>query len=134
MVAELRDPAPSSAWLIYDGDCPFCSAYAKYVRLVDAIGPLRLVNAREGGPLVKEVIGRNLDLDEGMVLKLGNRFYHGAECMHVLATLSTRSGLCNRLNAMFFRSRRLSKILYPLLRAGRAITLRILGRHRLTYR
>ncbi|MGH8656262.1 MAG: DCC1-like thiol-disulfide oxidoreductase family protein [Gammaproteobacteria bacterium] len=127
-MAELRETPPISAWLIYDGDCPFCSAYVKYVRLVDSVGPLKLVNAREGGPLVEEILKRDLNLDSGMVLKLGNQFYHGAECINVLASLSTPSGLFNRFNAMIFRSGSLSKILYPLLRTGRAITLRILGR------
>ncbi|MGH8612437.1 MAG: DCC1-like thiol-disulfide oxidoreductase family protein [Gammaproteobacteria bacterium] len=127
-MAELSEKPPTSAWLIYDGDCPFCSAYVKYVRLIDSIGPLELVNARAGGSLVEEILERNLDLDSGMVLKLGNQFYHGAECINVLASLSTPSGLFNRLNAIIFRSGSLSKILYPLLRTGRAITLRILGR------
>ena len=52
------------AWLVYDGDCPFCSRYVKYLRLRRAAGPVRLVNAREGGPLVDELqrAGRNTAL------------------------------------------------------------------------
>ncbi|MGH8624155.1 MAG: DCC1-like thiol-disulfide oxidoreductase family protein [Gammaproteobacteria bacterium] len=129
-MTELPENQPISAWLIYDGDCPFCSAYVKYVRLVASVGPLKFVNAREGGPMVEEILKRNLNLDDGMVLKLGNRFYHGAECINVLASLTTPSGLFNRINATIFRSDSLSKILYPLLRTGRAITLRILGRRK----
>ncbi len=129
-MTELPENQPISAWLIYDGDCPFCSAYVKYVRLVASVGPLKLVNAREGGPMVEEILKRNLNLDDGMVLKLGNRFYHGAECINVLASLTTPSGLFNRINATIFRSDSLSKILYPLLRTGRAMTLRILGRRK----
>ena len=62
------------AWLVYDGDCPFCSRYVQYLRLRQAAGPVRLVNAREGGPLVDELQRAGLDLDEGMVLKLGGRY------------------------------------------------------------
>ena len=40
------------AWLVYDGDCPFCSAYVRFVRLRDAVGTVHLVDAREGGPVV----------------------------------------------------------------------------------
>ena len=51
------------AWLIYDGDCPFCSNYAQYLRVKEAVDELVLVNAREGGPLVDEVRGLPHDLD-----------------------------------------------------------------------
>ena len=113
---------------MYDGDCPFCSRYVQYLRLREAAGPVRLVNAREGGPLVDELLRAGLDLDEGMVLKLGGRSYHGADCIHALALLSSGSGLFNRINAKVFRSPQLSRLLYPVLRAGRNTVLRLLGR------
>ena len=116
------------AWLVYDGDCPFCSRYVQYLRLREAAGPVRLVNAREGGPLVDELQRAGLDLDEGMVLKVGGRYYHGADCIHALALLSSGSGLFNRINAKVFRSPQLSRVLYPVLRAGRNTVLRLLGR------
>ncbi|MCE3247451.1 MAG: hypothetical protein K0R41_1276 [Geminicoccaceae bacterium] len=122
-----RDPR-GDAWLVYDGDCPFCSRYVQYLRLRQAAGPVTLVNAREGGPLVAEMQRAGLDLDEGMVLKLGGRYYHGADCIHALALLSSGSGLFNRINAEVFRSPQLSRVLYPVLRAGRNSVLRLLGR------
>jgi len=47
--------AAPAAWIVYDGDCPFCSRYVRLVRLRDAIGPVALVNARDGGELVDEI-------------------------------------------------------------------------------
>ena len=119
------------AWLVYDGECPFCSRYVRYVRLRQSAGPVRLINAREGGPLVEELQRAGLDLDEGMVLKLGDRYYHGADCIHALALLSSGSSLFNRINAKVFRSPRLSRALYPVLRAGRNTVLRLLGRRKI---
>jgi predicted DCC family thiol-disulfide oxidoreductase YuxK len=119
------------AVLVYDGECPFCSAYVRYVRLRESVGGVKLVDARQGGPIVDEVRGRGYDLDEGMVLRLGDRFYHGAECIHVLALLSSPSGAFNRLNGLIFRSAPLSRILYPVLRFGRNSVLRLLGRTKL---
>jgi predicted DCC family thiol-disulfide oxidoreductase YuxK len=116
------------AWLVYDGDCPFCSRYIRYVRFRDAVGKVHLVNAREGGPLVDEMMGAGLDLDEGMVLKMGGRYYHGADCIHALAMLTSGSDTFNRINAAIFRSPILSRLLYPILRAGRNATLKGLGR------
>ena len=76
----------------------------------------------------EEIRQAGLDLDDGMVVKTGGRLYHGGDCLHVLAMLSTRAGLFNRLIGAIFRSPRLSRALYPSLRAGRNAALRLLGR------
>ena len=60
----------SANWLLYDGECPFCSRYVVHVRLRAAIGPVMLANAREHPALVEEVRRLGYDVDEGMVLKL----------------------------------------------------------------
>ena len=117
-------------WLLYDGDCPFCSRYVRHVRLREAIGPITMANAREHAALVDEVRRLGFDVDTGMVLKLDGNYYHGADCIHALALLTTPSGWFNRLNSWMFRSATASKLLYPVLRTGRNLTLRLLGRTR----
>lgn len=119
------------AAIVYDGDCPFCSRYVQLVRLRKSLGDVELINAREGGPIVDEVVAKGFDLDEGMILKMDGRFYHGDECIHRLALLSTPSDAFNRLNHLVFRSRTASRLLYPVLRTGRNTVLRLLGRTRL---
>jgi predicted DCC family thiol-disulfide oxidoreductase YuxK len=114
--------------LVYDGECPVCSSYVRYIRLKASVGRVTLVNARDGGPWVERVRDSGLDLDQGMVLLYGGRFYHGVDCIHMLALLSTSSGLFNRVNSAVFRSARLSALLYPVLRCGRNVLLRLLGR------
>jgi predicted DCC family thiol-disulfide oxidoreductase YuxK len=117
--------------LIYDKQCPFCDRYARLVRIRASVGEVRLVDAREGGAAMDEVTAAGLDIDRGMVLKMGERLYYGAEAMQVLALLSTRSGDFNRLNYWLFRSKRVSALLYPLLRACRNLVLRLMGRNRI---
>lgn len=124
-------PKVANNWLLYDGECPFCSHYVRHVRLREAIGPITLANAREHASLVDEVRRLGFDVDTGMVLKLDGNYYHGADCIHALALLTTSSGWFNRLNSLMFRSARASRLLYPLLRTGRNLTLRLLGRARL---
>jgi predicted DCC family thiol-disulfide oxidoreductase YuxK len=121
----------SGAVVIYDGDCPFCSAYVRMARLREAVGPVRLVDAREGGPEVAAARAAGYDLDAGMLLDYAGRRYHGADCVHMLALLSSRSGAMNRLAAAAFRDPRAARLLYPALRAGRNLALRLLGRPRL---
>ncbi len=119
------------AIVIYDGECPFCSRYVRMLRLRETVGRVQLLNARDGGPEVEAALARGLDLDEGMVLLMDGKYFHGDDCIHRLALLSTGSGAFNRLNAAIFRSERLSRLLYPVLRAGRNSVLALLGRQKI---
>lgn len=121
----------AQATLIYDGDCLFCSRYSNHVRLKKAVGELALIDARDGGPDVEGVRARGYDLNEGMVLVMGESYYHGAACLNRLALMSSKSDLFNRLNFFLFQSAFLSRASYPLLRSGRSLVLRILGRSKL---
>ncbi|MCM2573568.1 DUF393 domain-containing protein [Achromobacter xylosoxidans] len=115
-------------FLLYDGDCPFCSNYVRFVRLREAVGPVDLLNMRDEPDLVRHYTGKGIDLNNGMLLHLNNVDYWGADCINRLALLSSGSGWLNRLNAAIFRSRTASAFLYPIMRAGRNLTLRLLGR------
>lgn len=119
--------------LIYDGECPFCSRYVRLLRLREAVGSLRLVDARDNGPEVAAVRERGLLIDEGMVLIMDERYYHGDDCLHVLALMSSQQGWFNRLNFWMFRSASVSRIAYPVLRVGRNLALKLMGRGKLGY-
>ncbi|MBR9865397.1 MAG: DUF393 domain-containing protein [Rhodobacteraceae bacterium] len=114
--------------IVYDGDCPFCARYVRFIRLKDTVGDVDLVDARSDDPAVGQVRATGVNLNDGMALIDGDRIYFGDECIHRLALMSTPSGLFNRINAAVFRSPTLSRLLYPVLKTGRAITLRLLGR------
>ena len=101
---------------------PACAAAEK------ACGEVHLIDAREGGPAAVEVQAAGLDLDKGMAFKIGERIYHGADCLHVLGLLSSDSGWFNRLNAALFRSPAVSRLAYPALKAGRNILLFVRGK------
>jgi predicted DCC family thiol-disulfide oxidoreductase YuxK len=130
-VVKTAKAEQEGATIVYDGGCPFCTAYVRLVRLREAIGPVRLVDAREGGPVVDEIVAAKLDLDDGMVLKLDGLLYHGDECLNRLALLSTSSGAFNRINVWMFRNPLAARLAYPVLRAGRNLALRLLGRQKL---
>ncbi len=123
--------APTGVAIVYDGECPFCSAYVRLVRLREAVGPVELIDARSGHPLVAEAARRGFDLDEGMAMRIGDAWLHGGAVMHRLALMSGPSGTLNRLHAWIFRDARRARLLYPPLRAMRNLTLRLLGRRRI---
>lgn len=125
--SERRAPPADAIWIVYDGECPFCAAYVKLVRLRDAVGIVHLINARDPHPIVDEVLAAGFDLDEGMAMKIGGEILHGDAVMNRLAMMSSPSGALNRLHAWVFRSPVRARLLYPPLRTGRNLALRLLG-------
>ncbi len=114
-------------YVVYDDDCPFCRNYCKYVRLKENVGNLHLVDARKELELMNEITKMGLDIDQGMVLKIDARIYYGADAIHILSLLSSRSGIFNRINYYIFNSEKASKILYPFLRDCRSLALKVMG-------
>jgi predicted DCC family thiol-disulfide oxidoreductase YuxK len=112
--------------LVYDEECPLCDAYCRVVRLRESVGELRLVNAREDSALMQEVTRQGLDIDQGMVLKVDGMLYYGSDAIHALSLMSSASGAANRINYWIFRSKSRSKFLYPVLRSGRNLLLKVL--------
>lgn len=116
----------ASVQVVYDGECPFCLAYSKMLRLQETY-QVELINARDEHPLVSEIVAKKLDLDEGMVVKFDGVIYHGADAMNRLALMSAKSGAVRRLSNWVLANERRSRLLYPWLKFGRNMSLRLLG-------
>jgi predicted DCC family thiol-disulfide oxidoreductase YuxK len=115
-------------WIVYDGECPFCSNYAAFAKLRTRLPDARLVNARETEPLIEWLEDRGVDLDEGMAVIEGNTIHHGAAAMTFIAEHAERNlGLGRVLNSAF-RNPGWAAALYPVFRSGRNLVLKLLGR------
>lgn len=114
--------------LVYDKECPLCDAYCRMVRIRESVGTLRLVNARDTSAVMDEITARGFDIDQGMVLKVGNVLYYGSDAIHALSLISSSSGVFNRVNYWIFRSSRMSGVFYPVFRFFRNLLLKILGK------
>ena len=114
--------------LVYDKECPACNYYCQMVRIRKSVGELRLVDAREPGEIMDEITAAGLDIDQGMVLKMGGALYYGADAIHMLSLIGSESGVFNKLNYWLFRSKSVSRVLYPILRFFRNLLLKILGK------
>jgi predicted DCC family thiol-disulfide oxidoreductase YuxK len=117
--------------LVYDRECPVCDAYCRAVRESESLTGLRLVNAREDTAVMGDISRQGLDIDEGMVLKVDGALYYGADAIHALASMGSTTGAFNRINRWLFGSRSRARMLYPLLRSGRNLLLKALGRTRI---
>jgi predicted DCC family thiol-disulfide oxidoreductase YuxK len=125
-------PNPDELALIYDGECPVCTAYSCSVD-VDAgkAGSVRRINARSDDALVRQAKEAGLDLDDGMVVVHQGRLYHGADALNIMARMAPQKGLGNRLNRLAFSNPTVSRAAYPFLRAGRNALLKLLGRKKI---
>lgn len=109
--------------IIYDGDCPFCRAYTRLLRLQQASGPVEMLSARSDDPRILSYWQQGYDLNAGMLVVLNNQVYAGADAMQMLASCSSTNDFFNRLHHAIFSSSKLAAFIYPILKLGRHITL-----------
>ena len=115
-------------WIVYDGQCPFCTNYVALMKLRKSVRNVELVDARTDHPTVKMLCDLGYDLNEGMVVVYGDEIFHGKSAIVFLSSLSGDLGLSGRLVSLLLRNERRSAFLYPIMKAGRRATLALLGR------
>jgi predicted DCC family thiol-disulfide oxidoreductase YuxK len=120
--------------IFYDGDCPVCAQYIRLYRLKDSNISFTLSDLRDKPEKVAEFAALGFDVDEGMIVELDEKLYHGVAAVHVLALLSTPVGVFNRCNRWIFSRPGLAKIVYPVLVSCRKVLLALLGRGKIQSR
>ena len=119
---------PSDPFLLYDGECPFCSFYVAKSRFESRIGqPLRLIDGRDAPGLVARLRREGCDLDQGMILALHGRRHHGAAAMVVLQGMTSGTGRLGRFARWFTSSPTRAGLAYPWLRRLRRAALLVKG-------
>ncbi len=110
--------------IVYDGECPFCANYVRLARLRERVGEVKLVDAREHPALVADYAARGYEIDESFIVKAeGKTLTKGAALAYINGKLAPKwTGL------PLLTSPQLLERLYPALRAGRNLALRVLGR------
>ena len=127
----------SETVIVYDGECPFCTGFARLVRLRERVGPVRIVDAREGGPEVEACRAAGLDLDEGNAVlerwdgRRAAAIHHGADAQLWLAARSARWHPVGWFLRALFATPAMGRASYPVLKGTRNLTLRLMGRGRI---
>jgi len=114
--------------ILFDGDCIYCSDFTKVMSMRSVLGELKLINLRDHPDLNKLLRMNDMDPNEGMVFKYGDELYFGAEAVHMLAILNRSTGFWGVVSRVFFRRPKVVKLLYPLMKAGRRVTLFVRNR------
>jgi predicted DCC family thiol-disulfide oxidoreductase YuxK len=114
--------------IVYDGECPFCRNYVRLMELRRAVGNVDLVNARTAHPAVWKLVELGYDLNEGMVAIYGGKIYYGSDAVVLLSSMTTGRGWASRFLSVLLRRPARARSLYPYMKFGRRLALKILGK------
>lgn len=117
--------------VVYDGQCPFCSAFSKYVAPRDRFGTVRQLDARGTPALVAAMRAAGHDLHRDFAVLCKGELYFGHDGARALCRLDLGSGLRARLLRLAFGREGRGARLYRALNIGRRGVLKLLGRARL---
>ena len=134
--------------VVYDGQCPVCHLYCEMAKsnaeayaadaadLTGATGAtdapvLELLDAREDSELMQRISQLGMDIDEGMVVVIGDELHYGADAIHALANVETKRGVFGVVSRLMFARRRSARFLYPWLRRIRNLLLKLLRKQRI---
>jgi len=115
-------------FVLYDGDCPVCKSYVAWSRLREASPEIQLINARDVPELVSALRKDGIEVNDSMVLRLGDTTLHGADAFVAITRLGRpRPGVATYLLKLM-TAPPVAGPLYPLMVAGRKTLLFLLRR------
>ena len=114
----------SSFTFIFDGECPFCNHFAELLELKSKVKNLSILDARKNEKLVKELLNKGFDIDQGAVLLTEDKIFHGHEAINKICNqiISPSSKLLKMLT-MTFKSSKRTKLIFPFLVTARRFAL-----------
>jgi len=116
------------AVILYDGECPVCGEYLSLLKIRELAGEVELVNARSRPDLVEDLRTVGYEINDGIVLAHRGGIAYGASALSLIAQLDESGRRLNRASAAVFRLPVIGEDLYDVLKAGRKLLLRLLGR------
>jgi predicted DCC family thiol-disulfide oxidoreductase YuxK len=116
-------------YLLYDGECPVCSAYVAMSRLRQLYPDLQVMSARDRPDMVTELRREGYEINNGMVLALDGHIHFGPEATRMIAVLGGAAPSWWRRTVLaFIGTAPWARHLYPWLNRCRQLLLWMLGR------
>ena len=111
----------SKLTFIYDGECPFCNHFAELLELKSNINNISILDGRKSPKLIKDLLMKGYDLDNGAILLKDDDIFHGAVAINTICKLikEPSSKLLEILSKTFKSSKRTVFIFPFLIRARR---------------
>jgi len=114
----------SSFTFIYDGECPFCNHFAELLELRSKVNNVSILDARKKPKLVKELLNKGFDIDQGAVLLNEDKIFHGHEAINTICKQITNpSSKLLKILTLTFKSSSRAKFIFPFLVTARRFAL-----------
>ena len=111
----------SNFTFIYDGECPFCNHFAELLELKSKINKIKILDGRKNLSIIKSLLEKGYDLDQGAILLKDNDIFHGAQAINTICKeVKNPSSNLLKILSNVFKSNKRTILLFPfLLRARR---------------
>ena len=114
----------SNFTFIYDGECPFCNHFAELLELRSKVNNISILDARKEPKLVKELLSKGFDIDQGAVLLYEDKIFHGYEAINRICNqINNPSSKLLKILSMTFKSSKRAKFIFPFLVTARRLAL-----------
>ena len=114
----------SSFTFIYDGECPFCNHFAELLELKSKVNNISILDARKQPKLVKDLLSKGFDIDQGAVLLHEDKIFHGHEAINTICKqINNPSSKLLKILSQTFKSSKRTKFIFPFLVIARRFTL-----------
>jgi predicted DCC family thiol-disulfide oxidoreductase YuxK len=115
-------------FLLYDGECPVCSNYVAWTNLRSARPDIEVRDAREAPELVERFRRQGIEINDSMILQLGEMTLHGSDAFAVVTSLGRFRGGFMSVVLKFLSRPHVARPIYPLMVLARKALLFALGR------
>ena len=115
-------------FVLFDGACSVCGGYIAMAGLGKSPDGPAAVDARQAPELVEAMRRQGLEVNDGMIARVGGRIYYGPEVTRLIADRATQAPAAARGLLYVIGRAPWSHALYPLLVKGRRLLLRLRGR------
>ena len=115
-------------FVLYDGECPVCSAYMALSQLRRLQPDFSVLDARTHPELVAQLRGEGFDVNDSLLVRFRGQTYAGADAMRLIAELGQANPIMRRAALYAIGGGPWAHALYPYLRGTRNLLLRMLGR------
>ncbi len=112
--------------LYYDGECPICRQYSTYVELRKHYD-VKICNAREYMDAMNDFAQKGYNINQGMILTIGDKIYQGHHVIVKLNELLAHKSLSDQCVHRLMGIPSFVRLIYPLIKGVRRVILKVIG-------
>tara|TARA_A100001011_G_scaffold396786_1_gene495789 strand:- start:1478 stop:1846 length:369 start_codon:yes stop_codon:yes gene_type:complete len=112
--------------IYYDGECPYCKSYQKVIDIKKKYS-FELKNARLHPLEIANLKDQGYKIEDGILMIFKKEIFQGADALKMIDQLIHKKTNISKLYSLIIRLPFFGKIMYPLVKILRIITLEIMG-------